>query len=274
MKCVRRSCVVILGCILSLLCGLSAYGEQPELSGVVFSDITHDYQVGSSAFNVQRVYVNVRGTLNPIATFRVTSDIDDPDTPGEGYTLFLKYAYLNLDLGRYSAVTGGMIGTNGFKVQENNWGMRYLFKSAMDYFDYLASADLGLEYEISFGDKISISALISNGTGYKSSENNAGKRGHLRLLYGSEDLSDETGIIMGIYGSWEQLNRNESSRIYTLFFGDHFPGVWFGGEYSNRLRDLSGLPVRAEQMFSVYTRGRFSRTFSFSSGSITPIFSP
>lgn len=232
----------------------TAVGADMEFSGVIYSDFTYDTFDGENSFNVERVYVNVRGNLNREVKFRVTSDIDKPVPTGTGYRLILKYAYFSWTHNTIGTITAGMLGTNAFKVQEKTWGLRYLFKSALDQFNYAPSADIGLSYDRTLYRDLSISVQVTNGEGYKFAESNSGKRMHLRLLYGREELSAANSWNTGLYTSWEKLPNNRESYISAIFAGAYISPLTIGGEVAFRDREDVNYPDLEESLYSLYGR--------------------
>ncbi len=60
-----------------------------------------------------------------------------------------------------------MIGLNIHSVQENNWGYRFIEKSAIDKNRLSSSSDVGIGYLHSFVNYLHLSVRFTNGEGYK-----------------------------------------------------------------------------------------------------------
>ncbi|HKJ68492.1 MAG TPA: hypothetical protein VKA68_11090 [bacterium] len=250
----------VIGIIILILGGWPTFGAQPDVSGVIYSDFTYSTFDGENSFNIERVYVNARGALSRQIHYRVTSDIDEPVPAGTGYRLILKYAYLSWTHNTIGTVTAGMLGTNAFKVQEDTWGLRYLFESALDQFDYAPSADIGLSYDRTLYQDFSVSLQVTNGGGYQFAERNPGKRVHFRLLYGPEDLHDTTGVNLGLYGSWEQQSLEETY-ILAAFAGTRFHRFTIGGEIARRYYHQLFTDMPEDLIYSVYGRMKLTGKF-------------
>jgi len=240
----------------------SLFGQASTLStsGVVFTNYSYQTESGDNAFSVNRAYVTVRGALSPGARFRVTSDVRPPDSTGGGYDLILKYAYAAWSPGRVSTFTFGLMNTGAFLIQERTWGLRYLFKTALDQYHYAISADFGLGYQARFLSKMSVMAKVTNGGGFTAAETNTGKRLHLRLLYGSEDLSREIGFNAGVYGSVDYTGPGDQVYLYSVFVGRHSNHFWVGSEFGTRSPDLAFSSEAHNYFYSFYGRLEVSRT--------------
>lgn len=238
------------------------FGQASSLntSGVVFTNYSYQTEGGANAFSVNRAYVNVRGMLSPRAQFRVTSDVRQPDSTGGGYDLILKYAYANWSPGRVSTFSFGLMNTGAFLIQERTWGMRYLFKTALDQYHYAIATDFGIGYQASFSSKISVMAKVTNGGGFTVAEMNTGKRLHLRLLYGSENLSQEIGFNAGVYGSVDYIQPGDQIYLYSVFAGRHSNHFWVGSEFGTRSTDLAFSSEAQNYFYSFYGRLEVART--------------
>ncbi len=82
-----------------------------------------------------------------------------------------KKAQLNWRVKKDFKISMGMIGLNMFNVQEKTWGHRFVEKSALDLAGWSSSADLGFGITKKITGNLSGSFLITNGEGYKESDN-------------------------------------------------------------------------------------------------------
>ena len=81
---------------------------------------------------------------------------------------------------------------NVFNVAEKTWGFRFLEKSPMDFHGFSSSADLGIGYSGKIS-KVNYSFLVTNGTGYKKSENDEYKKISTQFVYGEKKLVKQDG---------------------------------------------------------------------------------
>lgn len=146
-----------------------------------------------SGFGHGRIYVNLRGQQNegPFSgiSYRVTTDIGPAASLGSGcnntgcqrdnsYTVFLKYAYLNIPIGTNATIRIGQQHTPtvdaqaGFSMQKT-WNHRYIDadgKAPWDQTGLSSSSDRGIGF-IFQNDVFGAHLLLANGEGYK--RNNA-----------------------------------------------------------------------------------------------------
>lgn len=245
-----------LGLLMWLMgCGVISGQTSPvNVSGVIFTDYSYETPEGTNAFSIDRVYVNLRGALSPAARFRVTSDVRPPDASDSGYHFILKYAYVNWHPGKLGAFSFGLMNTGAFVVQERTWGLRYLFKTALEQYSYAQTTDLGIGYQAEPLTNLSFMAKLTNGNGFAAGEMNTGKRLHLRLLYGSDNLSRSLAFNAILYGSVEYISPNERDYIYSVSVGRHSRHFWVGSEFGSRSSDLSFSPETQNYFYSFYGR--------------------
>jgi len=226
------------------------FGEDPQMSGVIFSDYTYALEDDQNSFNIRRTYLNIRGSLNDNLSYRVTSDASAADS---GYELFLKYALLDWQPQRFTDLTlqFGMLSTNTFEVQKRTWGLRYLYKTIFNQYRVVSSADIGIRADKLLNENIRVSALISNGVGYKNAEDDKYKQFHLLGVFGNSDLLIQEGMNVGGYFSYEPLSPESSSLVYHCFAGTHQKRLWVGGEIGQHI--LTN-PDLSRTFISFYTR--------------------
>ena len=121
----------------------------------------------SRVFEIQRAYLGYQYQLSKKVSGKLVLDVGDPDFGNFQMTAYLKNAYVQYDDGKLVAMIG-MIGLYQFKLQENQWGGRYLYKSFMDEHQFGPSADLGAFVGYHFNEMVSADFTLANGDGYKS----------------------------------------------------------------------------------------------------------
>lgn len=134
----------------------------------IYSNYHSTFSDGESAstFELTRVYLGYQHQFSQELSGAIVLDVADPGVGGLEMTAFVKNAYLKYHTGNFTA-NFGMIATTQFKVQENAWGYRYLYKSLQDEHKYNASADLGVSLAYQFSDVLSADVIVANGEGYK-----------------------------------------------------------------------------------------------------------
>jgi hypothetical protein len=241
--------IIVLVVFLSIESGL-VFGQDPLINGVIFSDYTYVLDNAQNSFNVRRAYLNFRGGLSDNLSYRITSDASAADS---GYELFLKYAFLDWRPHHFTELRlqFGMLPTNTFQVQKRTWGLRYLYKTIFNQYRVVSSADIGIRADKIFNQNTMVSALISNGEGYKNAESDKYKQFHLLGVFGNPDLLVREGINVGGYFSYEPLSSESRSLIYHCFAGIHEKRLWAGGEIGQHV--LTNPDVNTTYL-SVYTR--------------------
>ena len=153
-----------------------------ELSGVVYGNFQYHVEPGATPsqdaqvragleenqFSLERAYVNVRASVAPRTSLRVTSDLHRAD---DGYELRLKYGYVDyrfLERGRASAFARvGMLQNVVIDHEERFWP-RWLGTAPLDRAGYFSSADLGLAVGATLPDRLGeLYAQVVNGQGYQ-----------------------------------------------------------------------------------------------------------
>lgn len=228
--------------------------SEAGIEGKIFYEYEYHTTSGENAFNIERVYLTHRGNLTQTIKYRVTSDIAET---GSGYLLSMKYAYIDWSYKKAGTITAGMLPTNAFDIQKGTWGLRYLQKTVMNHYGFSSSADLGIGYATRLGDRFSISAILSNGGGYKQPESNRGKRVHLRFLFGTQELAKTGGVHFGIYGSAEPLPSARSMVTGAAFMGFHSGPFWGGMELAHQRENGAGF---TQTLGSVYGRYNVQQT--------------
>ena len=149
--------------------------EDPEPPpGIVSARIyTHfNYSLdgeNSTAFEVRRAYFGYERNLSDHFSAEVKLDIGSVDDQSE-FSLIRRYTYFK---NAYVSYTNGNVKTwfglmdmLQFKLQENFWGYRYIYKSFMDEYRFGSSADLGAGIQYTPSKKLGVDLVLSNGEGY------------------------------------------------------------------------------------------------------------
>lgn len=168
----------MLGAVLLGLAFPMAGQEAPTLhiDGLVY--LHYRYQLGTDStlgsgahpnnFDVDRAYINLRGTMRHGISTRVTTDID-PGRPNTNQLLLrLKYAYVAWQPDG-SALTWklGEIQTPLIEWIETLWGFRMQGSVALDRTRYLTSSDFGVSVAGNWrDDALDLVAGVYNGEGY------------------------------------------------------------------------------------------------------------
>ena len=135
---------------------------------------------GSNEFGIKRAYFTYKNKMSSDLSFILQTDVDYKAEPK---SIYIKKASA-LWKTRYGKLTIGVLGMNMFNIQEKTWGNRFIEKTAMDKNKYSSSADFGIGFSRDLTESIYISSMVTNGSGYKSSENDKYKKISIQLVSG------------------------------------------------------------------------------------------
>ena len=128
-----------------LLIAFSSLVAQDINGKVVFAYSNSDDSSKIDGFDLKRVYLTFAKSISDELSITIQTDVDASSSP---QNIYLKNAKADWNIANGKVVIG-LQGMNMFKIQEMNWGKRYLDKTVMDRFKYSSSADMGLGYYLS-----------------------------------------------------------------------------------------------------------------------------
>ncbi|MDC1106678.1 hypothetical protein OAT16_08220 [Prolixibacteraceae bacterium] len=134
-----------------------------------FSEVSNE-----SGFEIQRALLGYSYQFAPEWSGQVVFDTGNPKNGSFEETAYLRKAFISYKHSSFLASLG-IIGMKQFKEQENNWGYRYIYKSAMDEYKFNNSVDAGLYLRNQFNSWLAADLTISNGEGAKKSQDQEGK---------------------------------------------------------------------------------------------------
>lgn len=157
-----------------------------------FNPVKNQFETGRNSFNLDRAYINIKATLTPQISARITPDItsvkDGDGTTQWTYQLkygFIDYTPLSLENGTTLTMEIGVLPNYWINNVERYYGWRGVQKTLTDYAwtlsagvngdkvtrktgSYFSSADLGMTLKFSFPSKIAdLNIALLNGNGYK-----------------------------------------------------------------------------------------------------------
>lgn len=248
----KVSILVVL--LLAAMFVFPVHAENGKISGKVYYDFTLDLSKNAdnyNAFEIHRVYFGYEKQLNDNVMFKLTTDVGREGSTGK-LDAYLKYAYVDYKTSLGNIIVG-LQSLNIFNVQEHMWGYRFIEKSPMDLYKWASSADLGIGYKRKFGEKAGLSAIISNGPGYKKSENDKYKKYSVNLNFGESKLAGKDGYSAGVVVAYEPYEfAVDTVKGKTLFgaYGAYAKsGVRVGAEF-DMFKD--GGPDVTKQIISAF----------------------
>lgn len=201
---------------------------KPNGHGIIriFTNYHSTFSGGESSrvFEIQRAYLGYQANLSDKISGRLILDVGDPDFGNFQMTAYLKNAYVQYDNGKLVAKLG-MIGLHQFRLQESQWGGRYLYKSFMDEHNFGPSADLGAFVGYHFTDMVSADFTIANGDGYKSIESDT----TLKYSVGVT-LKPIDGLVFR--PSYDYMGQDAHQQTLALYLGYSTKKADLGAEYN------------------------------------------
>ncbi len=209
-----------------------AQGEEekfkPNGQGIlkIFTNYHSTFSDGeaSRVFEIQRAYLGYQANLSDKISGRLILDVGDPNFGDLQMTAYLKNAYVQYDNGKLVAMIG-MIGLYQFKIQESQWGGRYLYKSFMDEHKFGPSADLGAFVGYHFSDMVSADFTLANGDGYKSIQSDTTLKYSLGVT-----LKPIEGLVFR--PSYDYMGQDAHQQTMALYLGYSSEKVDVGAEYN------------------------------------------
>ncbi len=233
------------------VCVTVIYGN-PKIGNLVFYDYSYDFTENAendAGFKVSRVYLTFTNNLDENLSIKIQTDIDYKNSPKNVYLKNAKVDWKTTN----GKITIGLQGMNIFGVQEKTWGYRFIEKSAMDKNKFSSSADMGIGYSNTFGRNIFISALYTNGVGYKKSEDDSHKKISFLGMIGQKKLSSKDGFNAGLVFSYEPYDVDsvtvENETVQGIFGGYAGNNVRLGVEFNSK---KDGGIDQSEQLISSY----------------------
>lgn len=160
--------------------------QPPQFSGQIFANYHwNTTNTGATenfnSFALKRWYSTVKAGLSEQLNFRGTTDVKHSDT---GYSLIIKYAYLDWEITPGITLRGGIQQTGWQNYVNRVWGYRGIAKTMAQYQGHLSMADLGATVAATLpGQRGEVALGVLSGNGYRAVEANQFKDavGRVRL---------------------------------------------------------------------------------------------
>jgi hypothetical protein len=218
-----------------LLTGTSLSAQKPD-EGQEIIKVYGNYQRGltdadrSNAFEIRRVYLGYKQGINEFFTAEAKLDIGSPEDLSQ-YSLIRRYAYFKTASLTYSKdrlkAWFGLFDMLQFKLQEDFWGYRYLYKSFMDEYKFGPSADIGAGVGYRFSDRLEADLIFSNGEGYKSLQSDNAFKSGVGIT-----LKPADGLKLRLY--YDYIHIANYQNTFAGFIGYSRDNYRFAGEYNLR----------------------------------------
>ena len=206
-----------------------------KIGGVTYFDFSSSDD--STAFNFQRQYFGYSGDASEKVSYKILFDVgrtNKNDGEDARIVTFLKKAQINYksSLGNFNF---GLIGMNTYGVQEKNWGYRFIEKSAIDKYEFSATADIGVGFSRLLIDNLNLSLLIVNGEGFKNPQGDKYQKIAFNSTYGERELNKNDGYNAGLVYTTENTDADPTT-MTSLFGGYSGMGLRLGGQYNVRTK--------------------------------------
>jgi hypothetical protein len=178
----------------------------------------------SRVFEIQRAYLGYQHQFSEKISGKINLDVGDPHFGDLQMTAYLKNAYVQYADGKLVAKFG-MIGLQQYKLQEELWAGRYLYKSFMDEHKFGPSADLGAFIAYRLHDKVSADFTIANGNGYKSIQSDTALKYSLGVT-----LEPLSGV--DFRASYDYMGMDAPQQTLALYLGYTHEQFKAGAEYN------------------------------------------
>lgn len=216
----------------------------------VFANFNMAMQNGVSkcGFQLDRSYVGYQYKLGNGLELKAVFDIGKPSSVDDyHYVAYIKNAQVSWKH-KGLTLTGGMISTTQFNMQEKFWGYRYIYKSFQDQYKFGSSADLGLSVAYKFADWVSADVIMTNGEGYKKIQGDLGFQYGLGLTF-----TPVEGLSLRLYGGLNDATEAERVNVYNYaaFVGYKNKAFSLGGEFA-MMQNSGNVKSRNQLGCSVY----------------------
>jgi len=223
----------------------------------------------SRVFEIQRAYLGYQVQLSEKFSGKLNLDVGDPHFGDLQMTAYLKNAYVQYASGKWVAQLG-MIGLYQYKLQEDLWGGRYLYKSFMDEYSFGPSADLGAFVAYQVHERVGVDVTIANGNGYKSIQSDTALKYSLGVTLEPVDGLD-------FRASFDHMGSDSPQQTMALYVGYSVNNVNVGAEYNKQWnhkmvasQDFSGVSFYGSyQLKQIRFFGRYDRLSSIVIGGDT-----
>jgi len=245
-------------CMPSLLMAQEKESKEPQPGRVSAKIYTHfncslDKDQPATAFEVRRAYFGYERELDNHFSAEVKLDIGSIDDQSE-FSLIRRYAYFKNAYLSYKTghITSwfGLMDMLQFKVQEEFWGYRYLYKSYMDEYRFGSSADLGAGIQYAPTQRFTADLVLSNGEGHKNLQFD-----NIYRVGAGITFRITPGLLLRTYYTIHTGEVHEMT--FSGFLGYEYKRFRIGGEYNHQLnyrfnqdRDRYGYSLFSTYIFS------------------------
>jgi hypothetical protein len=226
---------------------------------LIFSNVNYTINESGNnkAFELTRSFLGYEYFFSKKISSRICIDLADPGVGELNMTAVIRNALVQYKNNNFSA-RFGMFDVDQFKVQQAQWGYRYIYKSFQDAYKFGPSVDLGAAFEYSPSKIISFDFSVLNGEGYKKVQSDS----TFKTTFGIT-LKPFNGFTLR--GYYDIMKNNYAQSSIALFAGYTIKKFKTGVEYNIQKNngminsnDFSGVSfyssLQLSEKFSIFTR--------------------
>jgi len=233
-----------------------------KVSAKVYTNYTTEFtseNVESVGINLDRAYFGYAYNVSKEFSAEVKLDVGQESSLSAERVAYVKIAAGTYKFSNSTKLDFGLIGLNGFSLQEKAWGYRYIYKAFQDKHKFGNSADLGLLLHHTVSEQIDVDVTIANGEGYKHIQED------LDFLYGfGATIKPTKELTFRLYGDFT-TSPNQPSTIASLISIQATEDFRFSAEYDYKMNfkgnldeDLAGISISTsydiDKKVSVFAR--------------------
>jgi len=227
--------------------------------GLMFSNFHVGLNKGASptAFEVTRAYLGYEFQMNKNFSSKILIDIGSPDDVSQ-YSLLRRFAYFKDAYLQYAegklTVRFGIVPLQAFRLQEQVWGHRYIYKTVLDQNGLASSADLGTYINFKASKVVEFDFTAMNGEGFSSPQTDY----TFKTGFGCT-ITPLKGLMIRFYGDLASKNSDQITLVNFLAYQID-KKLAAGFEYNLRYNDKYEMNHDRE-MFSAYFTYDFNEKF-------------
>lgn len=243
----------------------SSFTPHGKPFALIFSDVNYSFNKdgNSKAFELTRAFLGYEYFFSKNISSKLNVDFADPGVGELQMTVVIRNAFVQYKNNNFAARIG-MIDVDQFRLQQAQWGYRYIYRSFQDAYKYGSPVDLGAAFEYSPSKIISIDLSVLNGEGYKKVQLDS----IFKTTFGITFKPFRGFVLRGYYDIMKNNHAQTSIALmagYTI--GKFKAGLEYNIQKNNGMidsLDLSGISVYTSlglaEKISIFTRYDYLRS--------------
>jgi len=248
----------------ALFISMNMNAQEGKPSVTIYSNFNYDISTEEEnafkAFEIKRSLLSYSYKIDDKFSTKITFDVGN-NSSGSSYTAFLRIASIKWNIFDQLNVNFGMVGTKNFKFMQNNWGRRYVEKSAQDKYQWANAADVGVTADYKISKNLSVDAQVLNGEGYKNIQSTDGLfSGGIGITYTLNDkLKARLHQDISPRSSYDEMSTSQT--ITTAAVSYSTKKFTVGGEI-DMMQNIENVIDTEQEMMSIYGAYRISEKYT------------